>query len=173
MEKVEELLKIINKGTTCTASRKDEVRVMRSMMNDSTYKVDVYGVSGKEETFNPSSKMREMCASVMSSAAKIPLAEAQSLMKTHEFKKSEAEAMVEISKEFINTYIHTGRKLPLGGRKRSNVSIALKEVPAGERTYPQVVDVKKDGTKIYSSGKTYVKAYESIKIFAPAPTWIK
>nr|DAR06378.1 MAG TPA: hypothetical protein [Caudoviricetes sp.] len=173
MEKVAELLKIINKGTTCTASHKDEIRVMRAMMNDTTYKVDLYGVSGKESTYNPSTKIREMCASVMSSAAKIPMAEAQSLMREHEFKKSEAEALIEFSKEFINTYIHTGRKLPLGGREKSNVSVALKEIPAGERTFPQVVEVKKDGTKIYSSGRTYVKAYESVKVFAPAPSWLK
>ena len=94
-------------------------------------------------------------------------------MREHEFIKSEAEALIEFSKEFINTYIHTGRKLPLGGREKSNVSVALKEIPAGERTFPQVVEVKKDGTKIYSSGRTYVKAYESVKVFAPAPSWLK
>lgn len=173
METVNQLLEIINKGTTCTSSHKDEVKVMRAMMNDSSYKVDVYGSSGKESTFVPSEKIKEMCASVMSSSAKIPMAEAQTLMKSHEFKKNESELLLDFTKEFINTYIHTGRKLPLGGRKKSNVSLSLKEIPAGERTYPQLVETKKDGTKIYTSGKTYVKAYESIKVSSPAPSWLK
>lgn len=173
METVNQLLKIINKGKTCNSSHKDEVRVMRAMMNDSSYKVDIYGSSGKEETFVPSENLKDMCASVMSSAAKIPIAEAKTLMKEYEFKKNESELLLGFAKEFINTYIHTGRKLPLGGREKSNVSLSLKKIPAGERTYPQLVETKKDGTKIYTSGKTYVKAYESIKVSSPAPSWLK
>ena len=51
MEKVEELLAMINNETgTCTASKKDEIRVMKAMMNDASYEVDVYGNEGKEGT---------------------------------------------------------------------------------------------------------------------------
>ena len=174
MESVVELLKsIASENDTCTASKKDEVRVMRAMMNDTKYKVGVYGNEGKKDEFNPSTVMREVCASVISGAAKIPANEANALLKDYEFKRADAERMVEFSKECVNTYLHTGRKLPLGGRKASNISLALKDVPAGERTYPKVVDIDKDGNKIYAPGKTYVPAYESVRVFAPAPVWKK
>lgn len=174
METVNELLSIINNGpSTCTASKKDELKVMKALMNDTSYNVDVYGANGKERSFNPSTELRDMCASVFSSAAKISINEAKSLMKDHEFKKSEAEQMIEFSKEFIITYLQTGRKLTLGGRKLSNVSLALKKVPAGERTYPKCIGYDKEsGKKIYASGKVYVPAYESVKVYAPNPSWI-
>lgn len=171
MEKVQELLKNI-KGVTCTASKKDEIRVMKAMMNDKSFVVSVYDKDGKEEEYCPSKAFRTMCASVMSSAAKIPMAEAEHLMESHEFKRSEAEAMIDFSKEYINTYLQTGRKLPLGGRKNSNISIALKHIPGGTRTFPKKVGIDADGKAIYKTGTSYVKPYDSIKVYAPAPSWL-
>lgn len=173
METVNELLSIINNGKTCTASKKDEVRVMKAFMNDTSYKVDVYGPKGKESSFNPSTELREACASIMSSAAKISFAEANSLMKRYDFKRSESEKLVNFSKEFVNTYLHTGRKLTLGGREKSNISIALKDVPAGNRTYPKCVGFDKKGKKVYVPGTIFVPGYESIKVYAPSPEWVK
>lgn len=173
METVNELLSIINTSKTCTASKKDELRVMKSLMNDTSYNVDVYGSKGKESSFNPSTELRNVISSVMSSAAKISIAESKSLMKDYDFKRSEAEGLLTFSKEFVNTYLHSGRKLTLGGREKSNVSIALKEVPSGNRTYPKCVGFDKKGKKIYITGTTYIPGYESIKVFAPSPEWVK
>ena len=174
MEKVKELLEIINKESgTCTASKKDEVRVMKSLMNDTSYEVDVYGTNGKEGTLNPSQTLRSFCSSILTNVAKIPGVEAEHLMSNYEFKKSEAEKVIDFSKEFVNTYLHSGRKLPLGGREKSNISIALKVVPPGERSYPKSVGVDKNGNKIYASAKTYVQRFESVKVFASAPSWVK
>ena len=174
MEKVNELLEIINKEAgTCTASKKDEVRVMKALMNDATYEVDVYGNDGKEDTINPSKTLRSFCSSVLTNAAKIPAVEAEHLMASYEFKKSDAEKIIDFSKEFVNTYLHSGRKLPLGGREKSNIALALKVVPPGERSYPKSVGVDKNGNKIYASAKTYVQSFESVKVFASAPSWVK
>lgn len=174
MEKVNELVQEIKKNITqVTASQKDEVRVMRAMMNDKEYVVDVYGKDGVEGTFCPSQAVRAMSASIMASAAKIPQAEAAALMDIYEFKKGEATNLVEVSKEFVNTYVHTGRKLPLGGREKSDVSVGLKEIEAGMRPYPKQVGVDGAGKAIYGRGEAYVGPYESLKVFAPCPTWTK
>jgi predicted AAA+ superfamily ATPase len=96
MEKVKDLLDEIKKGISqTTSSKKDEVRVMRAMINDASYSVDVYGKAGKEGEFNPSKAVRGMVASAMSSAAKIPAKEAEELIEKYEFKRAEAEALVE------------------------------------------------------------------------------
>lgn len=174
MEKVKELLEIINKEAgTCTASKKDEVRMMKSLMNDDSYEVDIYGNDGKEGTINPSNTLRSFCSSILTNVARIPTVEANHLMSSYEFKKSDAEKLIDFSKEFVNTYLHSGRKLPLGGREKSNISLALKVVPPGERSYPKSVGVDKNGNKIYASAKTYVQSFESIKVFASAPNWVK
>jgi len=159
--------------TQMTGSKKDEVRVMRAMMNDTSYEVGVYTKEGKADTFNPSKAVRAMAASVMSGAAKIPAAEAASIMEGYEFKNGEAENLVGVAKEFINTYVHTGRKLPLGGREKSDVAISVKEVEAGPRPYPKQIGIdEKTNKPIYGRGETLVPAYESIKVYAPCPTWV-
>jgi hypothetical protein len=175
MESVKDLLKEIKDTTTqVSASAKDEVRVMKAMLNDRDYTVDVYGKNGKEGEYCPSKETRQVMASVISSAAKISGPEALSMMEAHEFKKSEAAGLVELSKEFTNTYISSGRKLPLGGRETSNVSLSSKHVEAGMRTYPtKKVGLNEDGTARCVSGEVYVDAYDSVRVHAPCPSWIK
>lgn len=170
MEKVQELLNNI-KGVTCTASRKDEIRIMKAMMNDTSFEVTIYSKEGIEGKYCPSEDFRNMCASIMSNAAKIPMAEAKHLMEEHEFKKSEAESMINFSKEYINTYLQTGRKLPMGGREKSNISIALKQIKGGTRSFPKKVGIDNDGKPIYKTGTSYTQPYESIKVYAQAPSW--
>jgi predicted DNA-binding protein (UPF0251 family) len=175
MEKVNELLNDIKSNLSQkSASQKDEVRVMRAMLNDRDYEVGVYGKSGKVGTFSPAKTARTVVASVMASAAKIPQAEAEKLADAHEFKKSEAAGMVEISKEFVNTFIQSGRKLPLGGREKSDVGLSLKVVEAGVRSYPRQVGVDSNGKPIYDGkGEVNVNAHESIRVHAPCPTWVR
>lgn len=155
------------------ASRKDEVRVMQAMLSDPDYEVSIYGKDGLEDTYNPTKDFRSMCASIISNAAKIPNAEAEELMSSYNVRKSEASSMVNISKEFVNTFLATGRKLPLGAREKSDVSLSLKKVEASTRLYPQKTGVNDDGTDRYSKIPTTVPAHETIRVHAPCPSWLK
>ena len=156
-----------------SSSRKDEVRIMQAMLSDDKYTVSIYGKDGVEDTYSPASDFRAMCASVISNAAKVPMAEATQLMDGYAVRKGEAVAMVNISKEFVNTYLQTGRKLPLGSREKSDVSLSLKKVEASTRLYPQKVGVNDDGSDRYSKTATTVPAHESIRVHAPCPSWVK
>ena len=171
---VKELLNEISSNLSQkSASRKDEVRVMQSMLSDPSYEVSIYGKEGIENTYNPTNDFRGMCASVMSHTAKIPMAEANQLLNDYQVTKPEAESMVALSKEFINTYIKTGRKLPLGGRENSDISISHKRVEASTRLYPQKIGVNDDGTDKYSKTSTTIPAHDSIRVHAPCPSWVK
>lgn len=156
-----------------SSSRKDEIRVMQAMLSDPSYAVSVYGRDGVEETYNPAEDFRSMCASVISHAAKVPAAEATQLMDGYAVSKAEATSMVNISKEFVNTFLKTGRKLPLGAREKSDVSLSLKQVEASVRMYPQKVGVNDDGSDRYSKTPTSIPAHESIRVHAPCPSWVK
>lgn len=155
------------------SSQKDEIRVMRAMLNDKDFKVDVYGKEGKVDSYCPSEDARNMFANVISSAVKISSDEANGLMENYEFKKSDADTMINVSKEFVNTYIQTGRKLPLGPREKSNVSLSLKQVEATTRTYPKKIGINDDGSACYENAPTEIKAHESIRVHAPCPVWVK
>lgn len=168
------LLNEISGGLSQTSSsRKDETRVMQAMLSDPSYEVNVYGRDGIEGTYNPTKDFRTMCASIISNAAKVPAAEAAQLMEGYSVRKGEATAMVNISKEFVNTFLKTGRKLPLGAREKSDVSLSLKKVDASTRMYPQKVGVNDDGTDRYSKTPTSIPAHESVRVHAPCPGWVK
>lgn len=174
MMKVNELINEIKTNLSQqSASNQDEVRVMQSMLNDPTFEVGIYAKDGQVGTYNPCQDFRGMCASVVSGIAKVPVSEAEALSSNYEIKKSDAASMVRISKEFVNTYVQTGRKLPLGGRDTSNVSLSQKHVEAGTRSYPKKVGVDESGVDIYEKAPTEVKAHDSIRVHAPCPTWLK
>lgn len=173
-EKVNELIAEIKSGLSQTSSsHKDEVRVMKAMLNDRDFEVGIYSKDGQVGTYNPAQDFRAMCSNIVSGIAKIPSAEAQALTEGYEAKRSDAETMVNISKEFVSTYVQTGRKLPLGGRETSDVSLSLKHVPETVRSYPKKVGVNEDGSDRYSKAPTKVGAHDSLRVHAPCPSWIK
>lgn len=168
MSKTSELIKEINETLSQTsASQKDEVRVMEAMLNDKDYKVGEYTSAGKVGEYCPYEDSRKMVASIVSKTAKIPSAEAKNLADEFEFGKQESTTMVNISKEFINTYVGTGRKLPLGGRENMSASLSIKHVEASTKQFP----VGGIGSK--ERGEVTIPAHDSIKVAAPCPVWKK
>lgn len=171
---VKELIKEINETKTqISASAKDEVRVMKAMLNDPTFKVDIYGNSGVEGQYCPYDEARMMVANIIKDTTKISSKEAADLANSYEFGKQEANIMIGISKEFINTYIETGRKLPLGGRETSNISIAKKVKEERTNSFPKKVGVNDDGTDRYETvSEGVIPAHGSLKVYSSAPSWL-
>lgn len=174
MESVKELIaEIGGSNTQVSASQKDENRVMKAMLNDREFKVDVYSKEGKVGEYCPAKEVRGMVASIISATTKVASQEAEKLAENYEFKKNDAAVMVDLSKEYVNTYMSTGRKLSLGGREKSNVSLSVKHIEAGFKTYPKKVGVNEDGTPRCVPCEVYVNGYDSIRVHAPCPAWIK
>ena len=173
---VKELIKEINETRTQTsASAKDETRVMRTMLNDPTFKVDVYGKSGVEGVYCPYEESRTMIGNIIRDTTKISGKEAMELANNYEFGKQESNIMVGLSKEFVNTYLQTGRKLPFGGRADSNISISRKVKEAKVISSPKKVGVNDDGTDKYESVSdgSVTPAHGSIKVYSSCPPWLK
>ena len=159
----------------CSSSKKDEVRVMQSMLNDKEYSVKTYNADGTTEDYCPSSDARSALAIALASAAKISKDEATALANEHTFGKEEAAAQVRISKEFVNTYVlEAGRKLPLGGRETSNITLSRKVVAETVNRRP-VKETAPDGTVIHKSVPMDHATPEhlSLKVSASCPTWLK
>lgn len=177
MNNNESVLKVIEEiqksRSQQSASQRDEVRVAQAMMNDKSFAVDVYGKSGVENQYNPALALRASLADQIHSATKISKDEAAALADAYEYTKKDAETQVDFSKEFVNTYITTGRKLPLGTREFSDVSLIEKNIPEGERTYPCKVGVNEDGTDRYGKGTTTVPAHKTIRVLSSCPDHIR
>ena len=170
--KVTDLVKEIDQNRSQTAaSQKDEVRVMQAMLNDTTYKVGVYDKSGKKDEYCPAEDFKKMAASVVSSTTKISKDESEKLLADYEVTKSEAGAMVNISKEFINTYLGTGRKISLGGREKSNFALSKVDKEETTKRFPKKVGVSDDGKDIYEHCEKKVPAHTSIKAHGTCPSW--
>ena len=157
-----------------TKSQKDEINVMRTMLNDDSYVIDVYNSNGEVEgQYCPAKEVKGMISSILTDVTELKSEESERLIGEYEFKNSDAKAMINIGKEFINTYLETGRKMSLGGRERSNISIIRKTVPAGVVKYPVKVGEDKNGKAICESKESHVAGYDSIKVYAPCPSWRK
>lgn len=168
---VQEAVKSIKDSVTqVSASKKDEVTLMQTMLNDRNFEVDVYAKSGKTGTYAPGKDFREALSSMVSGVANIDQKEAESLVEGYDVTRKQAESMVNVSKEFVNTYMTTGRKLNLGGRKTSNVSLTAKHCDAQITRYPKTIT--KDGEKVTISAERWGEAYDGIKASSPRPSWI-
>lgn len=174
MSTVLDLIKEIKDNLSqVSSSNKDEVRVMQAMLNDKEYEVGVYTNAGLKETYNPAKDYRAMLSGIVANTTKISKDEAAALVDSYEVSKSDASTMVNVSKEFINTYIATGRKLPFGGREKSNIALSGKEVAETIKTYPKKVGVNEDGTGRYESGERRVPSHFTVKAHGSCPDWVK
>lgn len=156
-----------------SSSNKDEVRVMQAMLNDTEYEVGVYTNTGLTGTYNPAKDFRGMLSGIVSSATKISKEEASLLVESHEVTKAEANTMVNVSKEFVNTYLDTGRKLPFGGREKFNLNLSAKDVEETVKSYPKKVGINEDGTARYETAEKKVPAHVVAKVHGSCPDWVK
>ena len=152
--------------TQCSSSKKDEITVMQAMMNDTNFSVDVYSKGGKVDEYYPSRELRKVVTNVVASTTHIPVKEATELVNAYEFTRVDAAAMVNMSKEFVNIYLQTGRKLPLGGRKNSDVELMWKNIE--DRT-TEIPIKSETGERL----NTFIPAHGGIKAINPCPEWLK
>jgi hypothetical protein len=155
-----------------SSSSKDEITVMQAMLNDKTYKVDVYKKDGVVESYCPAEAATKMVGNIIASTTRVGSQEAESLASDYQFTKSDAATFIGISKEFINTYVQTGRKLPLGGRETSNVSLEYRDIEAHESGFPKKIGVDANGKDIYKITDTKIPAHSGIKASSPCPSWL-
>lgn len=172
--KVSEVLKEIKdsrslggKKSYITKCDKDEVRVMQAILNDKTYEVDVYE-KGKVTPYNPSKSMRSMVSNIIQNATNISSKESEMIMDSYHFTESDARKAIEVSKEFFNTYLNTGRKISFGGREDCNISFYKRRINEYKIKSPVL-----ENRKVVDEIITTVPSYNSIKVDSGCPVWIK
>lgn len=160
---------IIEKGSSRKSSRKDEIDVMKAMLNDDSYIIDVYEKSNSETGYDvkqyaPGQEFKKMVTNIVSDVTGISRKEARELVNHHEFGTADARTIVNLSKEFVNTYLRTGRRLPLGGRIDSDVSMVWKNIESKTLQVPSKIGGERKNVE--------VPAHGAIKTTNPYPRWI-
>lgn len=163
------LAEIKESHSQVSSSAKDELRVMQAMLNDQDYEVDIYSTEGKVGTYCPAKDFRNMQANIISSVTKMSKDECHNLADNYVATKSDATTMINISKEFTNTYLETGRKLPFGGREKSNYSLSMKVTPETVKKFK----IKSESGNSEIEGETLVPAHNRLKAKSSCPSWTK
>lgn len=159
--------------TQTSANSKDEQRVAMAMLNDPTFKVDIYDKHGIIGQYSPYEDSRSMVASIVKETTKISSEEAKKLADAYQFGKSETDTMVNFAKEFVNTYLETGRKLPLGCREKSNCSLVRHTKEARVNSFPIPSGVDANGEKTYTTTTGMTPEYQTIKVTGACPAHLK
>ena len=147
-----------------SSSAKDEVNVMMTMMNDKSFSVDELSSDGQVvSTYCPAEVAQDLAANIIKGATKVSTAEAEELAKNHQFSKKEASSMVTISKEFVNVYLDSGRKLKFGNREGKSLVLSQKDREASTCTFPKRVGYGDDGKPIYQLSQAEIAPYKEVK----------
>lgn len=147
-----------------SSSNKDEISVMMAMINDHDFVVDELGKDGQVvSSYCPAEVANELAASIIKGATKMSAAEAEELANNYHYGKKEASAMVTLSKEFVNVYLDTGRKMKFGNRDGKSLVLAQKDREASSCTFPKRVGYSSDGKPIYQLASTEISAYKEVK----------
>ena len=170
---MEVLQNIQETRTQSSANSKDEIRVGQAMLNDPTFVVDIYNKDGVVGQYSPYQDTRDMISSIIKDTTKMSANEATELANNYQFTRQTTQAMNNYAKEFVNTYLQTGRKLPLGCRATSNCSLIAKHKEAKVNSFPAPIAVDANGNKIYDSSASMTPAYDTIKVSGTCPAHLK
>ncbi len=119
------------------ASRVDEIRVMRTMINDPNFSISVYDKNkGLIGSRCPREEAVKFAAGISSAITGLDNKSATELANNYEFSKKDASFLVENSKDFMQTYLQTGRKLPIIQGVDSEASIFYRPIEAKEKIVP-------------------------------------
>lgn len=138
MNKVEEVVKEIKKNAKQVAINKiDEVKVMKAMLNDSDFKVGVYNKrSGELEYHCPKDSINNMISSIIHNTTGLDNETCKEFANKYEYTSKDAQTIVDISKDFINTYTDTGRKINIVQDMKTEAYLYKKQIAESTKTVP-------------------------------------
>lgn len=144
--------------TQCASSRVDEIRVMRTMLNDPNFEVSIYDKNkGYIGTRCPREEAVKFVGNVSSAITGLESKTAQELAKEYEFTKRDSIFLVENGRDFIKTYLATGRKLPIVQAENAEAAISYKSISSREKVVP-TTDGGKQTTIVPAFNKVVCKS---------------
>lgn len=145
-----------------SASRVDEIRVMRTMLNDPDFSVSIYDKNkGYIGTRCPREEAVKFITNVSSTITGLDMKSTQELANSYEFTKRDATFLIENGRDFTTTYLSTGRKLPIVQSEKSEASLLLRHVEQREKNVPNT----------NNNGITQVPAFDKVICKSKSPKY--
>lgn len=123
-----------------SASRVDEIRVMRTMLNDPNFSVSIYdrnkGLIGQR---CPREEAVKFVSGITSTITGLDSNSTTELVNNYEFSKKDAIFLIENGRDFNQTYLSTGRKLPIVQGADSEAAIFFRPIESKEKNIPNNV----------------------------------
>lgn len=164
VQSMTELMKQIQEITVKQKSQNkgDEVAVAQALLNDPDFQVGIYDKNkGLIGTRNVHEEAVKFIANVSSEITGLDKKTAEELANKYTFTKKDANFIINTSKDYIQTYLKTGRKFNLVQTEDAEANIFLKATPAKEKLIPT-----KDGTKLVKTG-----AYQKVACKSGCPKY--
>lgn len=160
---MEQLIEEIKKVTETQTSinKADELRVMTTMLNDPEFSIGVYdkklGYIGQR---SPHEEAVKFVGDIIQRATGLEKKDSQHLASELEFTKRDANFLINNMKDFITTYVSTGRKINMIQSDSTEANLYTKNMAASTKTIPNK-DNPKDTKTITTS--PYVKLVSQSK----------
>ena len=138
MTELEEIISDIKKNTKQKAINKvDEVRVMKSMLNDPEFTIGVYdrtaGYIGQKSPHNEAVKFVK---DIVSGTTHLDSKDSQILAENYKFTTKNVNFLLDNMRDFLYVYTNTGRKINIIQSATSEACIYTREVGAVNKTVP-------------------------------------
>lgn len=135
---LEQLISDIKKNTNQIAINKvDEVKVMKSMLNDKNFSIGVYdrniGYIGQKCPHNDAVKFVK---GIVAGATGLDNKDAQLLAEGYEFTNKDANFLLSNMRDFLYVYTGTGRKINVMQSADSEASLFIREVDSTKKQVP-------------------------------------
>lgn len=128
---------IIRNTSQVSVSKSDEISVMQSMLNDKKFEVALYDrTRGYLGTRSPRETALSMINDALCGVTGMSQKEATELSRDYIFSKRDAARQVSLAKDFIGTYIQSGRKVIVMSDPRGEASINLRYVKERDKKVP-------------------------------------
>lgn len=146
------------------ASKADEVRVMRTMINDPDFSISIYdknkGYIGKR---CPREEAVKFATDITCAITGLDAKSASELANGYEFTKKDAIFLIDNCRDFVSTYLETGRKLPMVQSEKAEASLIVRPMESKTKTLPASI----------GGGSSVVPAYNKIVCKSKSPKYNK
>jgi hypothetical protein len=128
---------IVEKTSQTSTNKADELAVMQSMLNDKEFAVAIFERGkGYVGSRSPRNEAIQLTVDTLSSVTGMTSSEALALSQDYQFTKKDAGHFINIGKDFVGTYLQTGRKTTLISEPRMEATVSLKLVEAHDKSVP-------------------------------------
>ena len=135
---LEEMINEIKANTKqISINRNDEVRVMKEMLNDPNFTVSIYDrAEGYIGQRCPHEEAVGFVKNIIQASTCLDSNDSKHLADKYEFTKRDATFLLTNMKDFMSTYLNTGRKINIVQNEKTEANLFAREVKPITKTIP-------------------------------------